>query len=507
MTMKKTVSIRMPLNRVEGDLEVHAEIAEGVISEAFSVGTMYRGFENLLTGRAPLDSLVITPRICGICSTAHLKAAAKALDVLFHAAVPGNGKRVRNITLMTEQIQNDIRHSFLLFCPDLTRPAYGRHPLFEEAVGRYLPLKGETTVQAIRESKKLLEIIALLGGQWPHSSFMVPGGVVSVPTANEVNQCRSLMAGFRQWYERRILGCDLQRWEAVDGPGALSQWLEETASHRDSEVGFFVRFARQAGMTRIGGGHGRFVSFGALDIPEGSAVSGPAGGSLFWPGGVVDASSRAGFDPAKITEDIGFSHFSGYAGGLHPSRGMTVVNLAGIRDPKRSWAKAPRYDGLPAEAGPLAEMLVAGEPLISGLVSEEGPSVFVRQLARMIRPAKIIAAIDTWLKELATSGENFYGGYEPIEFGEGAGLIEAHRGALGHWVTIENGKIARYQVITPTTWNASPRDSAGRRGPLEEALVGTPVADPEDPVELEAVVRSFDPCLVCTVHCIRGLKG
>jgi hydrogenase large subunit len=120
----------------------------------------------------------------------------------------------------------------------------------------------------------------------------------------------------------------------------------------------------------------------------------------------------------------------------------------------------------------------------------------------MIRPAKVLTAIDTWLKETATSGENFYRGYDALDHGQGAGLIEAHRGALGHWVAIENGKIARYQVITPTTWNASPRDSAGRRGPMEEALFGTNVADVDDPVELEAVVRSFDPCLVCTVHFI-----
>ncbi len=503
--MTKNISIRMPLNRVEGDLEIHAELVDGTIAEAYSVGTMYRGFENLLTGRAPLDSLVITPRICGICSTAHLKAAAKALDELFHAVVPGNGKRVRNITLMTEQIQNDIRHSFLLFCPDLARPAYRNHPLFEEAVGRYQPLKGDASVGAIRESKKLLEIIALLGGQWPHSSFIVPGGVVSVPTANEVNQCRSLLARFRLWYERRVLGCDLACWGQVDGPEALDKWLEEKEAHRNGEVGFFTRFSRKAGFSRIGAGRGRFVSFGGLDIPEGSDVTGLLQGTQFWPSGFVAEGGCQRFDPALIAEDIGFSHFSGYTGGRHPSEGATQVDLETIGDEKRSWAKAPRYDGLPAETGPLAEMVVAEDPLFCGLLAEEGPSVFARQLARMVRPAKILAAIDTWIQEIATSGEQFYRGYHTVEYGEGAGLIEAHRGALGHWVAIENGKIARYQIITPTTWNACPRDGAGRRGPMEEALIGTEVTDAAEPVELEAVVRSFDPCLVCTVHFIDGL--
>ena len=183
----KNVKI-LPLNRVEGDLEIHLELKKHFVSEVRSVGTMFRGFENLLLGRAPLDGLVITPRICGICSTAHLKAAAKALDMVFKVNVPDDAIRVRNITLMAEQLQNDIRHSFMLFMPDFSKPVYRDHPLYDEAVRRYRPLKGETAVHTIRETKKLLEIIAILGGQWPHSSFMVPGGVVSVPSSNDINQ-------------------------------------------------------------------------------------------------------------------------------------------------------------------------------------------------------------------------------------------------------------------------------------------------------------------------------
>ncbi len=151
----------IPLNRVEGDLEIHLQIDDGRVTDARSVGTMYRGFENLLIGRAPLDSLVITPRICGICSTAHLLAAASALDMAYHAAVPGNAWRIRNATLMVEQLQNDIRQSYLLFMPDLAHPAYAQNPMFDEAVQRYEPMKGQTALQAISETKKILEIIAL----------------------------------------------------------------------------------------------------------------------------------------------------------------------------------------------------------------------------------------------------------------------------------------------------------------------------------------------------------
>ena len=143
-----------PFNRVEGDLEIHVEFEDNLVSEAYSAGTMYRGFENLLVGRAVLDGLVITPRICGICSTSHLKAAAKALDQFFGVPVPDNAKRIRNITLMVEHLQNDVRQAFLMFAADFTNPAYAGHALYDEAVRRYAPLKGDTTIQAIHERPK-----------------------------------------------------------------------------------------------------------------------------------------------------------------------------------------------------------------------------------------------------------------------------------------------------------------------------------------------------------------
>ena len=192
----KTIQI-YPLNRVEGDLEIHLEVDKDVVSDARSAGIMYRGFENLLVGRAALDGLVITPRICGICSTSHLKAAAKALDMFFNVKLPDNAVRIRNITLMVEQLQNDLRHAFLMFMSDFTNPIYERHPLFAEAQKRYKPLCGDTVLQTVRETKKLLEIIAILGGQWPHSSFMVPGGVVCVPSANDIMQCLFLLCSVR----------------------------------------------------------------------------------------------------------------------------------------------------------------------------------------------------------------------------------------------------------------------------------------------------------------------
>ena len=495
----------IPLNRVEGDLEIHLQIDDGRVTEARSVGTMYRGFENLLVGRAPLDSLVVTPRICGICSTAHLLAAASALDMAYHAVVPGNAWRIRNATLMVEQLQNDIRQSYLLFMPDLAHPAYAENPLFDEAVQRYEPLKGQTALQAIGETKKIIEIIAILGGQWPHSSFMVPGGVVCVTSVNDINQCRSLLAKFRRWYEKRILGCSIERWQNIDTQQDLNVWLDEKDDHWESDLGFFIRFARSAGLDKIGKGCGNFISFGSLHIPEGSKVESLALGKTFFPAGFFRGLTAFPFDQEKITEDISASFLTGlsdYKAPRHPFDGFTVAVKPKHSGEKYSWAKAPRYNNFPAETGPLAELLVASNPLVTDLFTREGPNVFLRQLARIIRPALIMPALDCWLSEIAVSGENFFQNFRPRETGIGYGLTEAHRGALGHWMKIEDDKIAHYQIISPTTWNASPRDAAGQRGPWEEALVGTPIDDNNDLVSVGHVVRSFDPCLVCTVHAI-----
>ena len=498
----------MPLNRVEGDLEIHFEIENGMVSEVRSVGTMYRGFENLLKGRAPLDGLVITPRICGICSTAHLKAAVKALDMIAGVQIPDDAVRVRNLTLMAEQLQNDLRHTFLLFTPDFASPAYREHSLFEEAVKRYRPLKGETVIPTIRETKKILEIIAILGGQWPHSSFMVPGGVVSVPGQNDITQCRSLLANFRHWYERRVLGCTLARWSDVKTPEDLDLWLHEKREHQESDLGFFIRFSREAQLHQLGSGHQNFISFGAWEMPMNTGLKAPSAGLYLFPPGFSKNGLMSPFDQEKITEDVTFSHFKSHGPfqnrARHPFDETTVIEMPDVKNDAYSWGKAPRYDGYPAETGPLAELVMTSNPLIEGFLNKDGPNVFLRQLARLIRPTFLLPAMDCWLKETGVGNEIFYRKNEQQESGRGFGLVHAHRGALGHWVTLQDGKIAEYQVITPTTWNASPRDGKGIRGPWEEALVGTLIKNPEHPVEIEHTIRSFDPCMVCCVHAVAG---
>ena len=494
-----------PLNRVEGDLEVFVEIENGVVTEARSAGIMYRGFENILVGRAPLDGLVLTPRICGICSTSHLKAAAKALDMFFKVKVPDNAKRVRNVTLIAEKMQNDFRHAFLLFMSDFTNPEHKNHSLYSEAVERYKPLKGETAIQTIQETKKVLEIIAILGGQWPHSSFMVPGGVVCIPSAHEISNCLFLLSNFRQWYERRVLGCTIERWLEVRKKSDINVWLDETDSHANSDLGFFIRFGREAGLDKLGKGHGNFISFGSMDMPENTAIKSHNNDGSFLPSGFTYNSRGRTFNQEKITEDLSHSWFSD-EGAKHPFDGVTTPYASGSEGGRYSWAKAPRYDGMPAETGPLAEMVMATDPLILDMVREDGPNVYLRELARLVRTAFLIPVMEQWLKETASCKEEFYCDHGKAENGDGYGLVEAPRGALGHWVKIGEEKIESYQIITPTAWNASPRDANGVRGPWEEALIGTEIKDLDNPVELDHIIRSFDPCLVCTVHTINLKK-
>lgn len=497
----------IPVNRVEGDLEIRLEIEAGRVTDAWCAGTMYRGFENILRGRSPLDSLVITPRVCGICSTAHLNAAARALDMIYQAPPPDTARRIRNVTLGVEMLQTDLRHSALLFMSDFANPVYRDHPLHAEAVRRFAPLKGETTRRIVVETARVIEIIAILGGQWPHSSFMVPGGVVSAPGMGDVVQALHLLRDFRDAYYRWTLGCSPDRWAEVRTADDLDAWLEESPAHGESDLGFFLRFGRKAGLEEIGAGVGNFLSMGGFSMPKETAAVPWGNGGHLLPAGFVAKGEGREFNQDRVTEDVTHSWFRGEGGGVHPLLGTTRPYATGSEGPKYTWAKAPRYEGLPAETGPLAQLRVAGHPLVADLLTRKGPSVLVRQLARMVRPAVLLPALETWLVEIGRDREPFFRPYEAAADGEGYGLLEAPRGSLGHWARLRNGRIDEYQIVTPTGWNAAPRDADGVRGPMEQALLGAPVPDPENAAAAGHVIRSFDPCLVCTVHAVDLRNG
>ena len=494
--MAKTVY--MPMNRVEGDLEVMVAIEDNVVSDAWMIGTMFRGIETMLVGRNSLDGLVITPRICGICSTSHLLAAAMALEDITGTEVSPNGRLVRHIALAAEQMQSDLRHIFLMFAADFTGKRHADHPLYPDMVRRYQPFQGSAVVSTIVATKILPELIAILGGQWPHSSFIVPGGITSQPSRADLRQCRLLLGEFRRWYEQAVLGCTLERILSVQTAKDLEQWLDERSEHWHGELGFFLRCAQAAGLDRIGQGHGSYLSGPGFVMDDDDQALDDGGGFLH--GDVFEP-----FDQQRIVEHVRHARYQDHNSSGHPGEAETHP-LHAIDPEKYSLCKAPRYNGVPAETGALAEALVRQDPLFTDLVANQGGSVLVRALARLLRPARIILLMDKWLGAIDADAPYYTPAAAPTG-GSGVGLIQAPRGLLGHWVQLSGGTIDHYQVITPTTWNGSPRDDRDVRGPIEQALVGTPIRDPEDPVEVAHVVRSFDLCMVCSVHTVNKDQG
>lgn len=478
------VTCNIELNRVEGDLELQVDVEDGRIVDARCIGTLYRGFEQIMIGRAPTDALVITPRVCGICSTSHLYAAVLALEDAWGLPVPPNGTRVRDLCLMAETAQSDARQSFLMFTPDFCNPAYAAHPLAAEAAAAFEPFKGRLHLETLRLSKKLVEVVAIFGGQWPHSSHMVPGGVTSGPDARRLTDALTVIGEVTRWYERSVLGGPLDAWLEVSSLDGLLAWTE---ARPDAALGLFVRFARSVGLHRSGPGTPHLLSYGS-----GARRAGFHDGGT----GTIEA-----LDHALIAEDVSHSHFRDTGGPRHPWDGETVPALA-PGGTAYSWAKAPRYKDRVVQTGPLAQLVVAGDPLVAALFRAEGANTFLRQFARIHRLGLLLRDMAVLIRAMAADlGEPFYLPL-PAELpdGDGVGMVEAARGGLGHWVRIRDGLIAGYQIVTPTAFNASPRDTQGRRGHWEESLIGLAVGDLDNPVEVGHLIRSHDPCLVCTVH-------
>jgi hydrogenase large subunit len=295
-----------------------------------------------------------------------------------------------------------------------------------------------------------------------------------------------ILATFRRFLERDVFGCGLEEFAAISSRDELTAWI--SAEPDAGDLRRFLAIAETLKLDRLGRGANRFMSYGSF---------GPEGLRLFTPGTLIDGR-RGDMDTSRISEDVSHGWMSGDTAPRHPFDGLTLPdadNPAGY-----SWCKAPRLAGVTMEVGALARQAIDGHPLASSLVSAGGGNVLSRIVARFIEVARLIPAMEAWVLALEPR-EPFCETRGNDDEGEGAGLAEAARGSLGHWVKIRKGFIHNYQIIAPTTWNFSPRDSAGAPGPLEQALAGAPVRPGEDdPVSVQHIVRSFDPCMVCTVH-------
>ncbi len=495
-----------PVTRIEGHLRIDTEVKNGAVSDSWSKGEMFRGFESLLSGRHFLDAPTITQRICGVCPISHAIASSQAIESALGLALPHNGKLLRNLILGANFLQSHILHFYQLSALDFIHLEdvlnyRGDNPMLVElrqwaerelANNRVMPLaplrphsagdypKGDRwNMLALKHYLDALEVrqqthkmAAIFGGKMPHAASLVPGGVTSGADWSMVENYRSRLQKVKQF--------------------VLQSYLPDVIQM----VSLFPDYLR------IGRGCGQFLSYGAFEEASGRWL----------PAGVVTKNGFARFDPADIREEVVASYYSP-SGPTHPTQGECAPqpDKAGAY----SWIKAPRYAGHPCEVGPLARLFVAiaaGEQAVAGRVEKilrqarvELPqldSVLGRHLARAIESVLLVERMEKWLDEirLGESSVVALGSAEAHGSGNGVGFVEAPRGSLGHWIGIDSGRISHYQCVVPSTWTFSPRDEKGQRGPVEQALLGTPVNEAYRGLEVARVVRSFDPCIACAIH-------
>lgn len=499
-----------PITRIEGHLKIEAVVENGKVKDATSSGMLFRGIEIILQGRDPRDAQRYTQRICGVCPTSHSTAATLNLDSAFGIAdkIPDNGRIMRNLILGAAHIADHILHFYHLVAldyVDITAVAKykGNDPVLNSVkafaergeLGPFVPryegdyrLSETANVEALAHYVKALEIrrkgqemLAIFGGKMPHNCTIMPGGVTEVPTIDKIASFLWQLNELRDFID--------------------NVYIPDVMMVAEAYSDYFG----------IGAGCGNLLSYGSFDL-DGKGTDLTRRERLMKQG-TVSADLKLGqLDTNKIMEYVRHSWYEDSTSGKHPTSGETRP------DPKKkagySWIKSPRYDGKVYEVGPLARVAVtyaSGNPTVKALVDstlsrfKASPkalfSVLGRHAARALYTKVVADSMPAWLLQLKP-GEPAYIDYQIPEQGTGMGLVDAARGALGHWVEVRDKKIANYQCVVPTTWNGSPRDDNEQPGPIEQAIIGTKVKDENNPFEIVRIVRSFDPCIACAVHLI-----
>ncbi len=557
-----------PIPRIEGHLRIEAVLnGNNTINEAYSSGTMWRGLELILKGRDPRDAWAFTQRICGVCTTVHALASVRCVEDALGIETPPNALIIRNLMNATQQTQDHLIHFYHLHALDwvdvvsalsadpkatselaqAVSPSWpkssvgyfkdlktrlsnfvesGQLGIFSNAYwghkGYLLPPEANLMavahyLEALDFQKEIVKIHAIFGGKNPHPNYLVGGMACSIdPNSDgainiaQLNQIKKIIDDTNAFIDQVYIP------DLIAIAGFYKGWLH-------------------------GGGLGNFLSYG--DFPE-SDVDDTS--SLLWPRGAIlnkDLSTIHDVDledMAQIREEVSHSWYT-YAGGddqpLHPWEGETTPNPEAVpkmpykhldTDGKYSWLKTPRWNDNPMEVGPLARVLVAyvkKVPMIVDTVNyvlktlDVGPealfSTLGRTAARGIECKQTAGFMTHYYDQLVA---NIKAGdtrvfnnelWDPERWPDeckGFGYTEAPRGSLGHWIHIKNKKIEDYQIVVPSTWNASPRDSKGRSGAYEAALKGTPMENPEQPLEVLRTIHSFDPCLACASH-IMDMNG
>ena len=549
-----------PVTRIEGHLRLEVEVKDGKVVDAYSSGTMVRGFERILKGRDPRDAWAFTERTCGVCTTVHALASVRSVEDALGITVPANAELIRNLMFCAQYLQDHMVHFYHLHALDWvdvvsalsadpkktselaqsisswpkSSPGYfsdlqkrlktfvdsGQLGIFANAYWGHsaykLPAEANLMgvahyLEALEWQKEIVKVHAIFGGKNPHPNYLVGGA----PCSLNVNEANSINA------ERLAL---------------VGQLFEQARQFVDQvylpDLMAIAPFYKDWGA--IGGGLSNYMAYGDLPVKGYGDVA-----SFKFPRGVILDRNLAevheidGKDPLQVQEYVSHSWYeygAGDATGLHPWEGETTLKYSGPKPPyehldvekKYSWLKTPRWKGHPMEVGPLSRMLVAyasGRTEVKDLVDATLKALDVPVTALFSTLGRTAArGLET--KLVAGWALEFYGQllanikagdtktanterWEPATWpaeAKGVGLTEAPRGALAHWIVIKDAKIDNYQLVVPSTWNASPRDAQGQRSAYESALVGTPVANAEQPVEILRTVHSFDPCLACAVH-------
>lgn len=460
-----------PITRLEGHLkiEVSVDTVKGTqqVVDAWTTGTMFRGFEAMLVNRDPLDAQHFTQRVCGVCPISHSLAAVMALDNALKVTPPSNARIMRNLVLGSNFLQSHILHFYHLAVPDFIdgpnmppwQPSWKADKRIDSGTTAALIAN---YIKALEMRRKAHEMGAIFGGRLPDSPTYIPGGFTTIPSSEAILRFKGYLTEIVNFIAN-VYVPDVEK---------LSQAYSDYKG--------------------VGRGYGNLLAYGVFELDS------KGNNKLFRSGRVSGgAGTLQSLDPNAIFEEVTYSWYNNSTNQLNPAQGETSPQYP--KPQAYSWLKAPRYLGTAYEVGSLARMWVNGN-------YRNGISVMDRHLARAKEALVIGRAMDTWVNQLIP-GQSAFTPYAMPGIAQSYGLTEAPRGALGHWLEISNRKLSHYQIVTPTCWNASPRDTQGLHGPIEEALIGTPVKNTNEPIEVLRVIHSFDPCLSCAVHIIRPGKG
>lgn len=473
-----------PFNRVEGDLEVKIEATTERISKAWVNAPLFRGYEQILHGKDPLDALVYTPRICGICSVSQSVAAANAIAAAQGIEPTANGRLATNLILSAENMADHLTHFYLFFMPDFARECYKDKAWFSATQARFKAQTGNAANQVLPARSSFLHLTGILAGKWPHSLAIQPGGTTRPLETQERMRLGASVAAFRYFLQDTVFGCELEQIAELNSTPQLWNLIENTPH---SDLAHFLNISRDLQLHTLGEASNRFMSYGAYHT----------GAQHVFRSGVWD-QQYGELNEELIREDISHSWLNSQMEAKHPYHGSTIPDSD--ENSGYSWCKAPRLNQQVMEVGALARQQVHGHALIRELVAQSGGNVQNRVIARLLELALVVPQMEGWVKQL-TTGEAYCHSKPIPDEAQGAGMVEAARGSLGHWLRIKNGRILNYQIIAPTTWNFSPRDSQQQPGALEQALENT-LIDNEKTIDasIQHIIRSFDPCMVCTVH-------